>query len=464
MFGEGNSQNQKIEENNKKIEETNINKSNNGNKNSEENKNQENTNENELKIGQYMLTPLEGILLNKKMPPGYKLETEENVLKSIDALKNQARRYKPTIKYGDSSRRNKQSKKLISENDGEVSSSKRPRKNAQDKNYGGIQNNQVNPESYKIMMKCRKCLDKLKTNPHSSFFYSSNQPGEPSLSNIEKRITNYEYKTLYEFFMDLRKLWSYYFQTYPKEPEIYQKACKMSELSEQICKEMENNNEEITDDISRIKKRVEKCKKDIDEFKDHGNVKENISAPVKKAPSQNNDNKAMTLEEKNQLGNSIRSLNKDQLRGIIKILSDPQSESSSQKSKYFEFDIDKLPPKKLRELEKYVKGCLKETNSGGTNNNQLKSNDHNKSNYKQQQNSAVYQRASNLRETINKGYNETNNKGNNETNKGNVDAQNNLTKSQSKAKKQSNQKNSMNGDSISDSGSMSSDSNSSLSD
>ena len=62
--------------------------------------------------------------------------------------------------------------------------------------------------------------------------------------------------------------------------------------------ENENNNEEITDDISRIKKRVEKCKKDIDEFKDHGNVKENISAPVKKAPSQNNDNKAMTLEEK----------------------------------------------------------------------------------------------------------------------------------------------------------------------
>ena len=30
----------------------------------------------DLKLGQYMLTPLQSILLNKKMPFGFKLETE----------------------------------------------------------------------------------------------------------------------------------------------------------------------------------------------------------------------------------------------------------------------------------------------------------------------------------------------------------------------------------------------------
>ena len=37
----------------------------------------------DLKLGQYMLTPLQSILLNKKMPFGFKLETEENILKSL---------------------------------------------------------------------------------------------------------------------------------------------------------------------------------------------------------------------------------------------------------------------------------------------------------------------------------------------------------------------------------------------
>lgn len=36
----------------------------------------------EIKFGQYLLTPLQSILINKKFPHGYKLETEENILKN----------------------------------------------------------------------------------------------------------------------------------------------------------------------------------------------------------------------------------------------------------------------------------------------------------------------------------------------------------------------------------------------
>ena len=45
-----------------------------------------------LKLGQYILTPLQSIIINKKMPFGFKLETEENILKSMEALKNQAKK------------------------------------------------------------------------------------------------------------------------------------------------------------------------------------------------------------------------------------------------------------------------------------------------------------------------------------------------------------------------------------
>ena len=51
-------------------------------------------------------------------------------------------------------------------------------------------------------------------------------------------------------------------------------------------------------------------------------------------------------------------LNPDQLKGIIRLLSD--SLSVDQNSKYFEFDIESLSNKKLRELDKYVKQSLKQ--------------------------------------------------------------------------------------------------------
>ena len=41
-----------------------------------------------------MLTPLEWILLNKKMPHEYKLETEENILKLFELSKKHPKRIK----------------------------------------------------------------------------------------------------------------------------------------------------------------------------------------------------------------------------------------------------------------------------------------------------------------------------------------------------------------------------------
>ena len=103
----------------------------------------------------------------------------------------------------------------------------------------------------------------------------------------------------------------------------------------------------------------------MEKIKDHR--EDIIPAPVKKTGSNNEHNKPMTVEEKNQLGNDIRSLNKEQLKGIIRIL---KESSDFPKTKYFEFDIDQLPNKKLRELEKYVKECINLNNKNNKQHNQ----------------------------------------------------------------------------------------------
>ena len=54
----------------------------------------------------------------------------------------------------------------------------------------------------------------------------------------------------------------------------------------------------------------------------------------------------------------IRMLSEDKKRGIINIVCEMNQVNKG--SKFFEFDIDKLSTKKLRDLEKYVKKCLKQ--------------------------------------------------------------------------------------------------------
>ena len=292
----------------------------------------------ELKLGQYILTPLQSILINKLMPLGYKLETEENILKSLEIPKNQGKKYKQSRNKDNSGKSN---------NRNAVGQKKR---NQGLNNLDNIPPN-ISQEIYKIYKKCKNGLDKIKESKYALHYYQSRDPEVPCLANLEKKVNNYEYKNLYDFQMDGRKIWYHYFDLDPND----ERTKKMSEDWEKICTDLESQNIEMS--VNSIKKRTDKIQKDLSEYKEYGGItKENLPAPIKKTNQQNSEhNKPMTVEEKNQLGNNIRTLNKEQLKGIIKILNE---NNSVPKSKYFEFDIDKLPNKKLRELERYVKECL----------------------------------------------------------------------------------------------------------
>jgi hypothetical protein len=51
-------------------------------------------NTNGLKPGQYYLTPLQALLINRNLSSGVKLELEEIFLKSLDLTKNESKRQK----------------------------------------------------------------------------------------------------------------------------------------------------------------------------------------------------------------------------------------------------------------------------------------------------------------------------------------------------------------------------------
>ena len=353
----------------KKSNNSDLNLSNNQ-KNEIDNKNNEETNTKpkiELKLGEFMLTPLETLLINKLMPFGIKLDTEENILKSIEQPKPIVKKHKVTSKYSEPSHKYTKKKSDLNSNKNSINNNE----------YNEYLDKNVNQAKILAYKKCEKALKKLKEQEYAEFFYNNNINSQETLTltQIERNIKNYYYNSLYEFIMDLRKLWSYYFQNYSKNAEIYSKTCNMSEASENIYKEFNLKPDDKIDmyenNLSSINKRIQ-------------NIKDGIS-DIRQAPKDRNINNKkqnminnetpMTLDEKNALGNAIRGLNKDQLKGIIKLLTNSSYDQKQQngQNKYFEFDIDKLPIKKLRELEQYVKDCSKQTNS-----NNIKKNDNNK--------------------------------------------------------------------------------------
>jgi len=360
----------KIKTKDKIKDENNFNSTNYLNENIE--KKNQNEFKKEIKKGQYFLTPLESLLLNRLMPHGFKFETEDNIIKNSETTKNQQKRNRPHYRYLD----NPYKLDNIPKNSNCDIKMTQLKRRISHSPYS-IENlsNNTTPDIYKVAKKCKIGLDKIKDTPWSNCFYESYNPDIPCISKIEKKISNYEYKSFYDFAMDVRKIWSYFFNLGDQEnSDLYDKTSKMSDKWEQIYSELENSNE-MFDISNNIKKRTD--------LRNQYSNKESIIPPSIKKGNKNNDNIPMTLEEKQNLGNLIKNLNKEQLRGIIRIVTEGNNIVNS---KYFEFDIDKLSIKKLRELEKYVKNCLSSNNINNKanlksiNNNELVSQKENKIN------------------------------------------------------------------------------------
>ena len=218
----------------------------------------------------YILSPLESILINKQMPKGYKLETEENLSLSASLSSYIPNEYK-------------------------------------------------NNDNNKFDLFIKKILN----NDISKEIYNRMNLSEPSIITIEKNIRNNKYKNVNESYNDLKKTIQFYLDNYENDRNLYNNISKLNDYTDKIYKLINSSS----------------------------SINENLEKPLKIE-----NNNPMTLDEKKALGENIGKLNNEQLKGIIKIIQNHTVRDK--KSKYLEFDIDKLSVKKCRELESYVRACL----------------------------------------------------------------------------------------------------------
>jgi hypothetical protein len=161
------------------------------------------------------------------------------------------------------------------------------------------------------------------------------------LSILESKLLSGEYLSAYHFSREVKKMLSLFFNKNARNPEIFQEIFKFSQLFESSFKTCENL--VFSDNlINDLNKKVEKLSSGIRE------VQKNL--PQVKL----NKEKKMTNQEKKQLCLSIKKLDPKYLGGVVKIVRG----SNQFKGSELEFDLEQLPNKVCRELEKYLKQCL----------------------------------------------------------------------------------------------------------
>lgn len=308
------------------------------------------------------------------LPNGFKFELEENLIKYPSSNnKPQVKRQRTAKNFPDSSSDDNSAKQNMNRKS-EFQEIKLPEslKNDDSKNSVNFQQGKRSLREKKptlikdlgfiekegkginmdVQKKCEKIFSKIKKHPlYDSLNNSISNIDSPNLNNIEKNLRMTKYTTVYQFGMEVRKIWNYYFSNTLPNSEIYQKIFTISNYFEEIFKEVENSVPEEKSDIHELNRKVSKLQEKFNE------LNKNPVPNNNQRKDRSRTEKPMTITEKNQLGTNIRMLNPEQLKGIIKLLSD--SLNIDQNSKYFEFDIESLNNKKLRDLEKYVKQCLK---------------------------------------------------------------------------------------------------------
>ena len=335
----------------------------------------------------FNLTPLEQILINKLIPNGFKIETEENLLKKDDKKKKGYIHRKHKRNFGNSNILENivdNENNIDNNNNQEKAPKRRSKKSSSSQNTENKENNnkivmrkmtrehkpkiiedlgyidkdvikgKSNPLFRAVNKICEKGMIKMKKIQYYSFFYNASKPGDLSLSLIEKKIREYKYQTTYEFIMDLRKLWNHFLKTFEEQKEIKEKVCEMARKSEQLYCELESINIEKVE-LEDLNKKVDNLEKRLREIKGNG-MQLGTGLSFKKS---NMSERSLSLNEKTIIKNNIKLLTIEQKKGIADILRDS---IDTENKRVLEFDIDKLNNKTLKRLDEYVKSCIKKNN------------------------------------------------------------------------------------------------------
>lgn len=190
-------------------------------------------------------------------------------------------------------------------------------------------------------------------------------PEPMDLSTVEKKLKNGEYSTMHEFAADVKKIWSNAMAYNAEGSSIYSMTLKISSYFDRIYREVEDV--QPTDKVKDLEEKVKNLTKVLTELSTGVRPAPVVATSAKPAnrsggsavarsPAVGMD-KPMTQQEKKVLCEHIKKLPADSLRGVWEIVSKGLPNNQNNREELV-FDIDALPVKVTRELEKYVKSKM----------------------------------------------------------------------------------------------------------
>jgi hypothetical protein len=224
------------------------------------------------------------------------------------------------------------------------------------------------PKSKKILKKTKiisLCKKGNKKTEHCSAIFQKMKMSEyyqkfSFFNRIEKQVKTGYYTSHQDLATDIRRIFNNYFTASVNDPESYSDTWKFSNYFEDIYKHYENKCfSKDSKNILELKKKMNKLRREIRERNTPnvpGGLKQTkLRIDINDFNISNEKEKKISKKYKLSLVNNIRGLNSDQIKGIINIIHD----NLNVDEKTMEFDINNLPIEKLKELDKYVKKCLK---------------------------------------------------------------------------------------------------------
>jgi hypothetical protein len=176
---------------------------------------------------------------------------------------------------------------------------------------------------------------------------------------IEKSLKAHHYLTHQELATEIRGIFNNYFTASVNDPQAYNEASKYSTFFEDIYKDYENKIfTKESKNILELKKKMNRLRREIRERNSVNNPplkNTRLRIDVNDFNLASEKEKKISKKYKMSLVNNIRSLNSEQIKGVINIIHD----NMSVEEKTLEFDINNLALDKLKELDKYVRKCLK---------------------------------------------------------------------------------------------------------
>jgi len=221
--------------------------------------------------------------------------------------------------------------------------------------------------------KCHNLLQKLKKHPSAGpFLYPVDVVGlgltdyydivhEPmDLSTVEHNLKTNQYPSVAQFAADIRKIWNNAFLYNLQGTQIHHMTMEMSAYFEKLFRDIENLT--FNDTVRDLEKKVEMLSKQITELHQKGLTSASDHPKmVRSVGSKANKNaktmeKPLTSQEKRILGENIKNLPPEHLRGVWDIVSQRLNKGNNQEE--IVFDIESLPVKVARELDRFVKNKM----------------------------------------------------------------------------------------------------------